>query len=108
MRGLKKSEETGETKGGIQLIKLKKKDQTRNDINVELEVRFEDRNGNKYRNTKNVSFSPPKEKILNNDMIEDDDDNKLMKRNNITFYDNLGIRNAILLCKYEILFMRYC
>ena len=34
----KKSKNTGQTKGGIQLIKLKGKDKTRNDINVELEV----------------------------------------------------------------------
>mmetsp|Transcript_61335 Transcript_61335/g.55331 ORF Transcript_61335/g.55331 Transcript_61335/m.55331 type:complete len:608 (-) Transcript_61335:22-1845(-) len=68
-------------------------------INVELEVTFEDRNGKKFKNVQNVSFNPPKERILNNDMIEDDED-EMMIETNINFYDNTGIRKAILLCKY--------
>ena len=43
-------------------------------------VIFENRNGRKYKNIQDVSFNPPKERILNNDMIEDDD---------INFYDNI-------------------
>ena len=33
-------------------------------------------------------------------MIEDDEEDKLIDINNINFYDNTGIRKAILLCKY--------
>merc|ERR1711902_189348 len=61
-------------------------------------VNFEDRNCKKYKNIQNVTFSPPKEKIESNDMIESDE--KESEEMNINFYDNTGIRKAILLCKY--------
>merc|ERR1719411_1556751 len=94
----KKSNQTGDTKGGIQLIKLKKNNNSDDNVNVELEVNFEDRNGKKYKNIQNVTFNAPKEDIENNDMIETDE--KESEEMNINFYDNTGIRKAILLCKY--------
>merc|ERR1712024_391212 len=78
--------------------KLKKNNNSDDNVNVELEVNFKDRNGRKYKNIQNVSFNPPKEKLESNDMIESDD--KEPEEMNINFYDNTGIRKAILLCKY--------
>ncbi len=59
-----KSKKKGGTKGGIQLIKLRKIGDT-NNINVELEVSFEDRNGNKFTNNQFVNFDPPKLMCVN-------------------------------------------
>merc|ERR1712113_1383580 len=73
-----------DTKGGIQLIKLKKNNNSDDNVNVELEVNFEDRNGRKYKNIQNVTFNPPKEKLESNDMIESDD--KESEEMNINFY----------------------
>ena len=103
----KKSKKKGGTKGGIQLIKLKKIDNDGNDnndknINVEIEVSFEDRNGKKYKNTQFVTFEPPKlqKSLNNNDMIESDSDEENENNALLNFYDNIGIRKGILLCKY--------
>merc|ERR1712190_79746 len=94
----KRSNQTGDVKGGIQLIKLKKNNNSDDNVNVELEVNFEDRNGRKYKNVQSITFNPPKEKLESNDMIESDE--KESEEMNINFYDNTGIRKAILLCKY--------
>ena len=56
---------------GMQLIIFKEDDTSRDDINIELDVIFEDRNGKKYKHVHNVFFNSSKERILdNNDMIE--------------------------------------
>ena len=97
---IKKSKDAGETKGGIQLIKLVNHDKDNDNINVTLEVTFEDRNGKEYKNTQNVSFNPPKAKLINNMIEHDENDENDEKEMEIDFYDNLGIRKTILLCKY--------
>ena len=73
-----KSSEKGEVKGGIVLVKLKEK--TEKKIGkVELEVSYKDRNGKAYRNSQTVNFD---------------------KNTNEEFYDNSGIRKAIVLTRY--------
>eukprot|EP01084_Bolivina_argentea_P124722 220990_1 len=97
----KKSKEKRGTKGGIKVIQLKKaKDNNNDNINVQLEVTFEDRNGKIYVNEQNVIF---KSQIINNkenDMIEYDEKEKEEEKYSNNFYDNIGIRKGILLCKY--------
>ena len=90
-----KSNETDETRGGIQLIKLIKDENKMNITSSEndgfevlLEVTYEDRDGKKYRSVQNVLF-----------------DADGLSTNN--FYDNLGIRKAILLCKYVDVIKRW-
>ena len=73
-----KTSEKGEVKGGIVLVKLKEKRETKNG-KVELEVSYKDRNGKEYKNTQIINF----------------DINK-----NEEFYDNSGIRKAIVLTRY--------
>ena len=73
-----KTSEKGEVKGGIVLVKLKEKRETKNG-KVELEVSYKDRNGKEYKNTQIIIF----------------DINK-----NEEFYDNSGIRKAIVLTRY--------
>lgn len=67
--------ETG-SKGGVILLKLKKKDNEING-NIKLNVSYTDRNEKKYSNSQQVKF---------------EDDNE--------FYNNTGIRKAILLVRY--------
>ena len=96
----KRSDKNGKTKGGIQLIKLKNNDSDGHNINVQLVVTFEDRYGKKYKNMQQVSFDARKQytELIGNDMIESDE----KEADEITrnFYDNTGIRKAVLLCKY--------
>ena len=73
-----KSSEKGEVKGGIVLVKLSKKTEKRNG-KIKLEVTYKDRNGKKYKNTQTINF----------------DENKTEE-----FYDNSGIRKAIVLTRY--------
>ena len=73
-----KSSETGEVKGGIVLIKLKEKTENKNG-KLELEVSYKDRNGKEYNNIQTIIF----------------DKNKTEE-----FYDNSGIRKAIVLSRY--------
>eukprot|EP01083_Nonionella_stella_P050872 135187_1 len=82
----KQSDEKGGTKGGIQLIKLK---DANKGLNVELEVSYEDKYGNCFKNKQCVVFKTDISDGDHSDMIEDKD-----------FYDNTGIRKGILLCKY--------
>eukprot|EP01083_Nonionella_stella_P017483 48924_1 len=90
----------GKTKGGVQLIKLKRNDLNKSDhINVEIEVRFEDRNNKEHVNKQVVTFDT-QSVAANDDMIENDEDMNV-------FYDNLGIRKAILLVKYVELMMQW-
>ena len=103
----KKSKKKGGTKGGIQLIRLKKDDEATGNINVEIEVSFEDRNGKKYKNTQFVTFEAPKLKKLNNDMIEDDSEEEDQNIESLNFYDNIGIRKGILLCKYAEIMLNW-
>ena len=63
------------------MIKLNVKDEARRYIIVDLKVTFGNRNGRKFRNVQNVSFNPSKDRILNNDMIEDDEYDKLIEEN---------------------------
>lgn len=67
--------ETG-SKGGVILLKLKKTD-NESDDKINLTVSYSDRDGNKYSNSEQVEFN-----------------------NNNEFYDNTGIRKAILLVRY--------
>eukprot|EP01084_Bolivina_argentea_P034875 64598_1 len=104
----KKSTKKGGTKGGIQLFKLRKNGTDQNDsINVEIEVTFEDRNGKLYRNAQFVTFKPPKLQKVNNDMIENESYEEEKDRESLNFYDNIGIRKGILLCKYVELMLSW-
>lgn len=68
--------ENSESKGGIILLKLKKKDnQTDNKIN--LSVSYTDRDGNKHSNSQDIEFNKDEE-----------------------FYENTGIRKGIVLTRY--------
>eukprot|EP01083_Nonionella_stella_P251012 866519_1 len=85
----KRSEAKGGTKGGIQLIKLKKINNS--NLNVEIEVAFEDKFGKIYKNKQYVTFDSH-DNTADNDMIEND--------NTDDYFDNIGIRKGILLCNY--------
>eukprot|EP00485_Elphidium_margaritaceum_P014457 CAMPEP_0202728062 /NCGR_PEP_ID=MMETSP1385-20130828/185435_1 /ASSEMBLY_ACC=CAM_ASM_000861 /TAXON_ID=933848 /ORGANISM="Elphidium margaritaceum" /LENGTH=792 /DNA_ID=CAMNT_0049394307 /DNA_START=1086 /DNA_END=3464 /DNA_ORIENTATION=+ len=93
----KKSKEKGGSKGGIQLIKLKKLLANANangKLNVEIQVSFEDKFGIKHENIQYVALD---------EGDDDDDDDEgggtdMIEASN--FYDNSGIRKGILLCKY--------
>eukprot|EP01084_Bolivina_argentea_P266222 451481_1 len=90
------------TKGGIQLIRLKRNDKVSDKMNVEVCVTFENRNGQQFKNSQFVTFDPPQLMSIN-DMIDSDEDD-MDNNENENFYDNLGIRKGILLCKYVELF----
>jgi len=110
--------EGGAIKGGIQLIRLKAGDgsgeaqegddaKSERDVNVQIEVTFEDRNGKEFRNAQMVSFAPPQLSELDaGDMLEggdgDDDGDE-----DSGFFDNDGIRKGVLLCRYAELMMRW-
>jgi len=95
----KSKEKGGGTKGGIQLIKLRKNEneneqEKEKKMNVEIQVTFEDKYGAIYNNVQYVTFEG--EEKNKNDMIESND-----------YYDNTGIRKGILLCKYAELMMEW-
>ena len=71
-----KTTEKGEVKGGVVLVKLSQKGERKNG-NIELKVQYKDRNGNEYNNTQTINFDKNEE-----------------------FYDNSGIRKAIVLTRY--------
>ena len=71
-----KTSETGEVKGGIVLVKLSQITEKNNGI-IELEVTYKDRNDKDYKNTQSINFDKKEE-----------------------FYDNSGIRKAIVLTRY--------
>ena len=73
-----KTSEKGEVKGGIILVKLKERTEKTNG-KIELEVSYKDRNGKEYKNTQTINFD---------------------KNKNEEFYDNSGIRKAIVLSRY--------
>ena len=73
-----KASETGEVKGGVILVKLNEKKENKNG-KVELEVSYKDRNSKEYKNTQIIIFD---------------------KNKNEEFYDNSGIRKAIVLTRY--------
>ena len=73
-----KTSEKGEVKGGVVLVKLKEKTEKKNG-KVELEVSYKDRNEKEYKNTQTINFD---------------------KNKNEEFYDNSGIRKAIVLTRY--------
>ena len=73
-----KSSETGEVKGGVILVKLKEKTENKNG-KLELEVSYKDRNGKEYKNSQTIIFNINKTE---------------------EFYDNSGIRKAIVLTRY--------
>ena len=71
-----KTTSTGEVKGGVVLLKLKKiKDS--DDSLIKLKVSYKDRNGKSFENLQEIKFEGKDE-----------------------FYDNTGIRKAILLTRY--------
>jgi len=67
--------EEGEVKGGIVLLKLNKSSE---DGNLTLKVTYEDRNGKEDSDSKEITFEDKRE----------------------DYYDNLGIRKAIVLTRY--------
>ena len=71
-----KTESTGEVKGGVVLLKLNKK-QGQNSNTLNLKVSYKDRNGKEYNNSQTVTLNKEGE-----------------------YYDNTGIRKAILLERY--------
>ena len=73
-----KTSETGEVKGGVVLVKLNEKTGKKNG-KVVLEVSYKDRNFKEYQNTQTIIFD---------------------KSKNEEFYDNSGIRKAIVLTRY--------
>jgi len=73
-----KSSEEGEVKGGIILIKLKAKTENNNG-KINLEVSYKDRNGKEYSNAETITFDKNKDE---------------------EFYDNSGIRKAVILTRY--------
>ena len=73
-----KTSEKGEVKGGVVLVKLNEKTEKKNGV-VELEVSYKDRNWKEYKNTQTIIFD---------------------KNKNEEFYDNSGIRKAIVLTRY--------
>lgn len=68
----------GETKGGITVLKLKKKGNSNVNNEINLSVSYTDRNGKKFSNTQKVDFS----------------------NSESDFYENTGIRKAIVLSRY--------
>ena len=71
-----KRNDDGEVKGGIILLKLKKKDEV-NDGKISLKVSYKDRNGEEHSNEQGVNFD-----------------------RNGEYYDNTGIRKGIVLTRY--------
>ena len=71
-----KTESTGEVKGGVILLKLKKKNENENG-DIILNVSYEDRKGEQYSNSQVVEFNMGGE-----------------------YYENTGIRKAIVLTRY--------
>lgn len=68
--------ENSESKGGVILLKLKKKDNS-TDNKINLRVSYTDRDGNKHSNSQDIEFNKNEE-----------------------FYENTGIRKAIALTRY--------
>lgn len=68
--------ENSESKGGVILLKLKKKDNSTNN-KINLRVSYTDREGNKHSNSQDIEFNKNEE-----------------------FYENTGIRKAIALTRY--------
>ncbi len=68
--------ENSESKGGVILLKLKKKDNSTNN-KINLRVSYTDRDGNKHSNSQDIEFNKNEE-----------------------FYENTGIRKAIALTRY--------
>lgn len=68
--------ENSESKGGVILLKLKKKDNS-TDNKINLSVSYTDRNGNEHSNSQDIEFNKNEE-----------------------FYENTGIRKAIALTRY--------
>ena len=73
-----KTSETGEVKGGVVLVKLKEKNEMKNG-ELKLEVSYKDRNGKEYKNNQIINFN---------------------KNKTEEFYENSGIRKAIVLTRY--------
>ena len=73
-----KTSEKGEVKGGVILVKLTEKTGKQNG-EAQLEVSYKDRNGKEYKNIQTINFD---------------------KNKNEEFYENLGIRKAIVLTRY--------
>lgn len=74
-----KTTSDGEVKGGIILLKLNKKNDNSDNPNedITLNVSYKDREGKEYQNSQTVSFTKSQE-----------------------YYDNTGIRKAIMLTRY--------
>lgn len=65
----------GKTKGGVVLLKLNK---TSSDTDLELEVSYEDRQGNSYTSSRKISFEEKEPE----------------------YFENTGVRKAVLLTRY--------
>jgi len=113
--------EGGAVKGGIQLIRLETETadneeefegddaKSERDVNVQIEVTFEDRNGKEFRNAQTVNFAPPQLSELDNggDMLEGGDGDDEDDEPDEGFFDNDGIRKGVLLCRYAEAMMRW-
>ena len=97
----RKCEQTGEVKGGIILFELDF-DRNQKEINIEMEVEYLTRDGDKFSNKQIVKLLD--ENICNNDMIEDE--NEEIEDGN-DYFDNQGIRKAIMLTNYVILLKQW-
>jgi len=86
-----KKNEDGESKGGVILLQIQKKQGMKGNknLNMKIEISYEDQNGTKFKNEQDVLIK----KKGGDDMIEDEDD----------YFDNIGIRKAILLTRYVLL-----
>ena len=80
-----KTTSDGEVKGGVILLKLARKNS--GSENITLNVSYKDREGNEYKNSQIVEFKVNQIQVLDiNQSLE--------------YYDNTGIRKAILLTRY--------
>ena len=86
------SQETGEKKGGIVLLKVKRKDNgddALKSFNMMIECKFEDKYGKKYNNKQLVQFG---------------DENKFNQQD---YFDNYGVQKGILLARYTTLMQHW-
>ena len=85
-----KKNDGGESKGGVILLQIKKKDvmNGNKNLNMKIEISYEDQKGKKFNIVEDVMI---KDKSAD-DIIEDGD-----------YFDNVGIRKAVLLTRYVLL-----
>ena len=102
------TDDDGDTKGGVIIVKLKKMDE----YNISISCKYKDKKGKEFSNKQNVSFNNN-----NNDSENENDDTNANNNegnistsnnndsnnenaNNSNYFDNNGIRKALLLIDY--------